>query len=92
MELDVVVDEVGAEETEEFVGTVVAAVGDAIEFYTLAGEVLTVVIRGDKHRAGGLELGVEFAGGHGESAVGRRAMVSVLGWRMPERDGMERRC
>src|SRR5580765_2918905 len=32
MEMDVVVDEVGAEEAEEFAGAVVAAVGGAIEF------------------------------------------------------------
>ena len=50
MEMDVVVDEVGAEEAEEFAGAVVAAVGGAIEFQnTLAGEVLAVVLRGDEH-------------------------------------------
>lgn len=38
MEMDVVVDEVRSEESEEFAGAVAAAVGGAIEFqYTLAG-------------------------------------------------------
>ena len=51
MEMDVVVDEVGAEEVEEFAGAVVAVVGGAIEFeLALAGEALAV--RGRSHEHG----------------------------------------
>ena len=50
MEMDVVIDEVRAEEAEEFAGAVVAAVGGAIERQnTLAGEVQATVLRGDEH-------------------------------------------
>jgi len=49
VEVDVVVDEVWAEEAEEFAGTVVAAVGGAVDFeLALAGEALGVGARGDE--------------------------------------------
>ena len=48
--MDVVVDEVWAEEAEEFAGAVVAAVSGAIEFeLALAGEALAVRGRGHEH-------------------------------------------
>ena len=47
VQVDVVVDDVGAEEAVEFAGTVVAAVGGAVEAkHALPGEV-PVVLRGD---------------------------------------------
>ena len=50
MEMEEVVDEVFAEEAEEFAGAVVAAVGGAVEFeLALAGEALAVLGRGDEH-------------------------------------------
>ena len=50
MEMDEVVDEVFAEEAEEFAGAVVAAVGGAVEAeHALAGEALAVRGRGDEH-------------------------------------------
>ena len=50
MEMNVVADEVGAEEAEEFAGAVVAAVGGAVEFELApVGEALAVPGRGDEH-------------------------------------------
>jgi hypothetical protein len=49
MKMDVVVDDVPAEKAEEFAGTVVAAVGGAVEGEdALAGEMLAVVAGGDE--------------------------------------------
>ena len=49
MEMDVVVDEVLAQEAEEFAGAVVAAVGRAVEAeHALAGETPSVVGRGEE--------------------------------------------
>lgn len=53
MQMDVVVDEVRAEEAEEFAGAVVAAVGGAVEFeLALAGEALAVGAGGDEDGEG----------------------------------------
>jgi hypothetical protein len=51
VEIDVVIDEMGAEVAEEFAGAVGAAVGGAIEFQdALTGEVVAVVLGGDQDR------------------------------------------
>ncbi|MEA3212601.1 MAG: hypothetical protein QOE70_5658 [Chthoniobacter sp.] len=68
--MKVVVDEVWAEEAEEFVGAVGAAVGGAVEFQD-TGEVLAVVFRGDTHGDCGGVAVQDRSGGTGEPLGGR---------------------
>ena len=102
VEMDVVVDEVLAEEAEEFAGAVVAAVGGAIEFeLTLAGEVLGVVVGGDED--GEFQRAADAAEGEGAAqemvrrAVGAggdslRGVGDELGGGMVLRCRRNRRC
>ena len=53
MQMDMIIDEVFAQESEEFAGAVVAAVGGAVEFeLALAGQALSVFAGGDEHGEG----------------------------------------